>query len=80
MLRILKENTTNFKELENLNKYLNEKGINLHQTVFNGIIYEINGKFYKWYQEEGQYPEILPPQIEGRYVECDEFGNTDYYN
>jgi hypothetical protein len=79
MKRILKENTTNFNELEALNQYLNGKGINLHQTINNGIIYEMNGKFYKYDQEE-QYPETLPPLIEGKYIECDQFGHTDYYN
>ena len=66
MIKVLKETSSNFKELEKLNEFLNKKQIELHQTVYNGIIYYINGKFYKYY-------------IEGKYVECDENGNTDYY-
>lgn len=79
MLKILKNTSYNFKELELLNNYLSKKGIELHSTIYNGIIYKINGKFYKYYQE-GQYPSSLPPFIEGNYVECDSDGNTDYYN
>lgn len=78
MLRILKETSSNFIALETLNNYLEERGIKLHMTMHNGIIYEINSKFYKYYQE-GEYPETLPPLIEGRYVECDSLGHTDYY-
>ena len=79
MIKVLRENTTNFKELENLNVYLIEKGIQLHQTVYNGILYEINGKFYNYLQED-TYPEVLPPMVEGKYVECSEMGHTYYYN
>ena len=79
MIKVLKEKSTNFKELEKLNDYLNKNGIELHQTVYNGVIYFINGKFYKYYIE-GQYPNSLPSLIEGIYVECDSNGNTDYYN
>jgi hypothetical protein len=78
ILKILKQTATNFKELEKLNVFLEKSKIELHQTVYNGIIYFINGKFYKYYQE-GQYPTSLPPLIEGCYVECDANGNTDYY-
>ena len=78
MIKVLKETSSNFKELEKLNDFLNKKGIELHQTVYNGIIYHINGKFYKYYID-GQYPTSLPPMIEGKYVECDDNGNTDYY-
>ena len=78
MIKLLKETSSNFKELEKLNEFLNKKQIELHQTVYNGIIYYINGKFYKYYIE-GQYPTSLPSIIEGKYVECDENGNTDYY-
>ena len=78
MIKVLKETSSNFKELEKLNDFLNKKGIELHQTVFNGIIYHINGKFYKYYID-GQYHTSLPPMIEGKYVECDDNGNTDYY-
>lgn len=78
MLKVLKPTSSFFIELENLNKYLSDKGIELHKTVYNGIIYGIGDKFYKYYQE-GDYPDILPPFIEGRYIECDENGNIDYY-
>ena len=78
MIKVLKPTATNFKELEKLNVFLEKNKIELHQTVYNGIIYFINGKFYKYYQE-GQYPTSLPPLIEGHYVECDANGNTDYY-
>jgi hypothetical protein len=79
MLKILKENTENFKKLEELNSYLIDNNITLTKTVYNGIIYGINNKYYKYKQEE-DYPETLPPLIEGKYVECDEMGHTDYYN
>ena len=79
MIKVLKPTATNFKELEKLNVFLEKNKIELHQTVYNGIIYFINGKFYKYYQE-GQYPTSLPPLIDGCYVECDANGNTDYYN
>jgi len=78
MIKVLKSTSANFKELEKLNSYLSEKGIELHQTPYNGIIYKIGDNFYKYYQE-GEYPEVLPPYLEGKYVECDLFGNTDYY-
>lgn len=79
MLKILKNNSSNFKELESLNEHLHKKGIELHATIYNGIIYRIKDKFYKYYQE-GKYPSSLPPFIEGNYIECDSNGNTDYYN
>ena len=43
MIKVLKETSSNFKELEKLNEFLNKKQIELHQTVYNGIIYYING-------------------------------------
>ena len=43
-----------------------------------GYNIEIGENFYKYYQE-GEYPDSLPPFIEGKYVECDQWGNTDYY-
>ena len=78
-MKKLKETSNNFKELEKLNEYLLLKGIELHETVQNGIIYFINNKFYKYYIE-GQYPSSLPSGVEGMYIECDCNGNTDYYN
>ena len=78
MIRVLKKTSIYFQELEKLNNYLLEKGIELHQTPYNGIIYKIGDKFYKYYQE-GEYPDSLPPFIDGKYVECDQWGNTDYY-
>lgn len=55
MLKILKTTSSNFKELESLNEHLHKKGIELHATIYNGIIYGINDKFYKYYQED-KYP------------------------
>lgn len=79
MLRVLKPESETSKKLENLNQYLSDNNIELHQTTYNGIIYKVGDKFYK-YGMEGQYTETLPPFLEGRYIECDENGNTDYYN
>ena len=79
MLRVLKPESETSKKLENLNQYLSDNNIELHQTTYNGIIYKVGDKFYK-YGMEGQYTETLPPFLEGRYIECDKYGNTDYYN
>ena len=79
MIRVLKPESKTSKKLESLNQYLIHNQIELYQTVYNGIIYKVGDKFYK-YGMEGEYPEILPPLFEGRYIECDENGNTDYYN
>ena len=79
MLRVLKPESETSKKLENLNQYLSDNNIELHQTTYNGIIHKVGDKFYK-YGMEGQYTETLPPRLEGRYIECDENGNTDYYN
>lgn len=78
MIRVLKQTSSLFQELEKLNSYLLDKGIELHLTPHNGIIYKIGDYFFKYYQE-GKYPDSLPPFIEGKYVECDKWGNTDYY-
>ena len=79
MIKVLKPESKTSKKLENLNQYLIDNKIELYQTVYNGIIYKVGDKYYK-YGMEGEYAEILPPPIEGRYIECDENGNTDYYN
>ena len=79
MIRVLKPESETSKKLESLNQYLIDNQIELYQTVYNGIIYKVGDKFYK-YGMEGQYTETLPPPIEGRYIECDENGNADYYN
>ena len=79
MLRVLKPESETSKKLENLNQYLSDNNIELLQTTYNGIICKVGDKFYK-YGMEGQYTETLPPYLEGRYIECDENGNTDYYN
>ena len=79
IVKVLKKDTEHFKKLEDLFIYLNQQGLKLHQTVYNGIIFELDGKFYK-YQQENDYAEILPPFYDGRYVLCDHHGNTDFYN
>lgn len=79
MIKVLKPESKTSKKLENLNQYLIDNKIELYQTVYNGIIYKVGDKYYK-YGMEGEYAKILPPPIEGRYIECDENGNTDYYN
>lgn len=79
VLKILKENTEYFRKFESLQKYLIDNEIELHQTMHNGIIFSTNDKFYKYHQEGGNVPESLPPFEEGRYVECDQNGNVDYY-
>ena len=79
MIRVLKPESETSKKIESLNQYLIDNQIELYQTVYNGIIYKVGDKFYK-YGTEGQYTETLPPIFEGRYIECDENGNTDYYN
>ena len=79
MIRVLKPESETSKKIESLNQYLIDNQIELYKTVYNGIIYKVGDKFYK-YGMEDQYAETLPPEIEGRYIECDENGNTDYYN
>ena len=79
MIRVLRSESETFKKLESLNQYLIDNQIELYQTAYNGIIYKVGDRYYK-YGMEGEYTETLPPPIEGRYIECDENGNTDYYN
>jgi hypothetical protein len=77
--KVLKGTSENAIKLNSLNEFLSTNGITLHQSIYNGIIHEINGKYYK-YLQDGSYSEVVPPFIEGVYVECDINGNTDYYN
>lgn len=79
MEKVLRKSSENFKVLESVNSFLSEKGVTMNHTVNAGIVYGVNGKYYK-YSSDGQYPDELPPMIEGRFIECDSFGNTDYYN
>ena len=79
MHKILRKDTEFFERLEKLNQYLEENKIEIHQTVYNGVIYKIEEKFYK-YGSEGKYTDSLPPWLEGNYILCDENGNTDFYN
>jgi hypothetical protein len=79
IVKVLKKDTEHFKKLEDLFIYLDQQRMELHQTVYNGIIFKLDDKFYK-YDQDGSYPETLPPFSEGRYVLCDHHGNTDFYN
>ncbi len=79
IVKVLRKDTEHYRKLEDLLVYLEQQGLKLHQTVYNGIIFELDGRFYK-YQEDGSYPETLPPFLDGRYVLCDHHGHTDFYN
>lgn len=76
--RVLKTDSETFIKLEELNKYLKDNDLELIMTLYNGILYKTKGHYFK-YDQEGDYPEILPPFFDGKYVECDEWGNTDFY-
>ena len=78
MIRVLKEESSTYKELEDFNKYMTDKNIKVQMTPHNGIVYKIRGNYYK-YLQEGEYTDVLPPFFDGKYIECDIFGNTDYY-
>lgn len=77
--KILKTDSENFKKIQELDSYLTEKGIELHTTLYNGIIYKIGDNFYK-YGTEGQFEESVPVRFDGNYILCDQNGNTDFYN
>ncbi len=79
MHKILKTESEVYKKIEALNRYLLENNIEIYKTVYNGVIYKIDGKFYK-NGIEGEYTDSIPPWLEGNYILCDENGNTDYYN
>jgi phage pi2 protein 07 len=80
-IKVLKAGTENHNKIDLLNDFLEKNNMEIHQTINNnGILYKVNDKFYKWNIEEDQHSETLPPMIDGRLIECDEWGNTDYYN
>jgi len=78
MIKVLRQESSFYKELEAFNAYMATRNIEVQMTPHNGIIYKIQDKYYK-YLQDGEYPESLPPFLDGKYVECDYFGNTDYY-
>jgi hypothetical protein len=78
--RILKQDTVLFKDLTELFEFLNKKQIKLHQTVYNGIIFQSKcGKYFKYSIEGGDFAENLPPDMDGNFIECDEMGHIDFY-
>jgi hypothetical protein len=79
MIKVLKQESETFKKLELLNSFLSEQGIEISQTVYNGIIFKHNNNYFK-YTSEGEITENLPPFYDGRYILCDVNGNTDFYN
>lgn len=80
VIKVLKEDSEYFKKMEGLNQYLEENDIEIHATVYNGLIYKTGEKFYKYDCNNGEYTGSIPPYIEGRYILCDKNGNTDFYN
>ena len=78
MIKVLKENSETFKNLELLNEFLSSKGIEIYTTAYKGMIFKTGSDYFK-YSSEGEICEALPPFYDGRYVLCDENGNTDFY-
>ena len=79
MIKVLKQDSEKFKKLELLNQFLIDNKIELRQTVYNGIIYKVDKNYFK-YTSEGEITENLPQFYDGKYILCDENGNTDFYN
>jgi len=79
MLKILKQDSETFKKLEAINAFLSEQAVEIHPTVYNGLIFKVDKNYFK-YQIEDDCTDQLPPFFEGRYVLCDNNGNTDFYN
>lgn len=77
-MRILKNDSEQFKKLENLFEFLNNNEISISSGYQGEIIYKINGFYFKYVVESDVMTES-PPSIEGKFVLCNEFGNTEYF-
>jgi len=78
MVKVLKQDSETFKKLESLNEFLTNNGIEIYTTVYKGIIFKAGDSFFK-HSSEGDTCEVLPPFYEGKYILCDQNGNTDFY-
>lgn len=79
MIKVLKEDSETFKKLESLNEFLIKLGVEIQTTVYKGIVLKVGNNYFK-YSSDGNSCEVMPPYIDGRYILCDENGNTDFYN
>ena len=77
MIKVLRQDSETFKKLESLNEFLTSNGIEIYTSVHNGMIFKIGSNYLK-YSSEGDICEVLPPFHDGRYILCDENGNTDF--
>lgn len=79
MIKVLNRDTVAFKEFESISKFLEDLNIEIHQTTYNGMIFKRGEEYFK-YVSEGSPSDQLPIFFEGRYILCDNNGNTDFYN
>lgn len=74
MIKVLKPNSEVFNKLESVNTFLSDNEIKIHQTQYNGLIFENENNFFR-YNSEGENIDVIPPFFDGRYILCDINGN-----
>lgn len=74
-IKVLNSDSETFKVLEEVNGFLNQKGVYIIRGIFDGLIYQIDGEYFRYMYDDNTYCNELPPAYEGRFVLCDYNGN-----
>ena len=79
IVKVLKTDSKTYSTLMGIHELLENEDISITQSPHNGLIFRVKDQYFK-YVSEGECADSIPFSLEGRFVLCDVFGNTDFYN
>lgn len=79
IVKVLKTDSKAYSILMSIHELLQKENVSITQSPHNGLIFGINDQYFK-YVSEGDCADSIPFSLEGRFILCDVFGNTDFYN